>query len=357
MSHITDYKRDSMLAIVSAAVTNIDDLEITYLQAAGATSDQVNNAWMEVFLANGATSTNFNTAANEFLIALGAPFASLPMNWSWFWITNGGVIGGGSITDPTDIANLALWLDGSDATTMYTTAGSQPFGLGTTLITPGNGAAVGCWTDKSGNDYHMNNSNNGRRPEYWLAQQNGLSAVRSLPATGADPYILYSTSSVLTQDSEVTVLYVANSTTNETVGGAFSNSVLDNTTGYRRISSYVDSRTATRHGGLVQDSTGANNPVNPADVGTEFNQFTGQISGGDITSRLNGAAGTPLTIAGDGVTPNDFTGIFVDIVKIGVEGYNPLIGHICELIVYNAAVSAGDILLLEAYLKDKWATP
>jgi hypothetical protein len=39
MSHITDAKRDSMLAIVGGTNTNIDNLEILYLQAAGATSD------------------------------------------------------------------------------------------------------------------------------------------------------------------------------------------------------------------------------------------------------------------------------------------------------------------------------
>jgi hypothetical protein len=112
-----------MLAIVGGSVTNIDDLEITYLQAAGATSNQVNDAWMEVFLANGATSTNWNTAANEFLIALGATGTNLPDNWAWFWITNGGVISSASAsfavdTDGDLVSKLLFYSfqeDGTDA--------------------------------------------------------------------------------------------------------------------------------------------------------------------------------------------------------------------------------------------------
>jgi hypothetical protein len=92
MSNVTDYKRDSMLAIIGGTNNNIDDLEILYLQNEGATADQVNNAWYEVFFLNGATSLNWNKAAMEFLLAEGATGDNLPDNWGWFWITNGGVI-------------------------------------------------------------------------------------------------------------------------------------------------------------------------------------------------------------------------------------------------------------------------
>jgi hypothetical protein len=141
MTNISDYKRDSMLAIVGGSVTNIDTLEITYLQAAGATSNQVNDAWMEVFLANGATSTNWNTAANEFLIALGAPFASLPMNWSWFWITNGGVIAAYDPGMMTFAADADFYSTGTtvthatDEVTVMSTLNVPPF-TGDTFYNP-----------------------------------------------------------------------------------------------------------------------------------------------------------------------------------------------------------------------------
>jgi hypothetical protein len=92
MSNITDYKRNSMQTVLGSSVKNIDTLEIAYLQSLGATSNQVNEAWMQVFSLNGATSNEWNTAAQEFLLALGAPSDNLADNWNWYWVTNGGAV-------------------------------------------------------------------------------------------------------------------------------------------------------------------------------------------------------------------------------------------------------------------------
>ena len=69
---------------------NIDDMEVTWLQSAGATSDDVNGAWMEVFLANGSTSTQFNLAAEQFLTVEGHTGA-LPDMWKSYWAAGGGI--------------------------------------------------------------------------------------------------------------------------------------------------------------------------------------------------------------------------------------------------------------------------
>jgi hypothetical protein len=100
-----------MQTILGSAVENIDTLEIAYLQSLGATSNQVNNAWMEVFLANGATSVNWNVAANQFLIALGATGTNLPDNWYWFWVVNGGAVGGGTFEEQVAATNPVAWYD------------------------------------------------------------------------------------------------------------------------------------------------------------------------------------------------------------------------------------------------------
>jgi hypothetical protein len=91
--HVTDCKRDAMLAIVGGTNDNIDDLESLYLQTYGATSEHVNNQWFEVFHLNGATSANWNDAAQEFLLGFGAPFTNLADNWKWWWCVAGGAIG------------------------------------------------------------------------------------------------------------------------------------------------------------------------------------------------------------------------------------------------------------------------
>lgn len=80
MTNINDQK----YAVVSAVGT-----ELAYLQSLGATANNVNDAWMEVFLANGATSTNFNAAAAEFL-AGGGYTGSLPDMWGQYWAAGGG---------------------------------------------------------------------------------------------------------------------------------------------------------------------------------------------------------------------------------------------------------------------------
>jgi len=54
MSHISDAKRTALMTALAVSVGNIDDLEIQWLQSKGATSDQVNNAWLEVFHLGGA---------------------------------------------------------------------------------------------------------------------------------------------------------------------------------------------------------------------------------------------------------------------------------------------------------------
>jgi len=52
MSHVNDDKLAALRAKLLVTGGTIDDLEIVYLQTAGATSDQVNDAWNEVFIAN-----------------------------------------------------------------------------------------------------------------------------------------------------------------------------------------------------------------------------------------------------------------------------------------------------------------
>lgn len=90
MSNRTDDKR----SVISAVGT-----ELEYLQSLGATANNVNDAWMEVFLANGATSPNFNDAAAEFLTGLGYSGA-LPDMFAAYWAAGGGGgVGGDLLTD------------------------------------------------------------------------------------------------------------------------------------------------------------------------------------------------------------------------------------------------------------------
>ena len=252
----------------------------------------------------------------------------------------------GGFTNPTDIADVVLWLDGSDATTILQVAGTQPWGAGNTPVTADT-QTVGSWLDKSGQDNHVNQGTANREPTYRTNKQNGLSIVRGINVPAQEDY-LYSTQSVLSQDANVTIFYVALIDNNEDFGTIYSNTDTDS----NRMSAYIDSRDATRRGITIQDSTGFAAADMPADIGGEYNQITLIIDNPTIQTRLNGAAGSASTVAGDGVTANDYTRVFNQ-----VGNTNWLFGSIGELVIYNRTLSAGEIGRVEAWLKAKWATP
>ena len=104
MTHRNDDKKVALLTLTGETSGNIDDLEIQWLQSAGATADDVNRAWHQVFLANGATSANWNAAAAEYLTGLGYTGA-LPDMWAAYWAAGGG--GGGGYSP------LMMTFDGS----------------------------------------------------------------------------------------------------------------------------------------------------------------------------------------------------------------------------------------------------
>jgi len=80
-----DDKRDALLTALVETEGNTEDLEIQWLQSKGATSDQVNDAWVEVFAITLVGETgNFNTDAYAYLGGLGHTGA-LPDRWATFW--------------------------------------------------------------------------------------------------------------------------------------------------------------------------------------------------------------------------------------------------------------------------------
>ena len=71
---------------------------------------------------------------------------------------------------PTDIAGCELWIDFSDASTLFTDAGSTPISSDGDLIYQAN--------DKSGNGYNATQETEGARPLYKVGVKNGLSIAK-----------------------------------------------------------------------------------------------------------------------------------------------------------------------------------
>lgn len=84
MPHVNDLK---LAKLGGTSVDQIDDLEIKFLHGLGASSDQVNNAWAEVFrTVLGPTATgNFNTDALAWLGVQGTTSPNLSDAWAEYW--------------------------------------------------------------------------------------------------------------------------------------------------------------------------------------------------------------------------------------------------------------------------------
>lgn len=83
------------------------------------------------------------------------------------------MVRGGSVTppfSPTDITGLKLWIDFSDADTLFTDAGSTPVSS--------DGDAIYQANDKSGNGFHAVMATEADRPAYKTNVQNGKSVSR-----------------------------------------------------------------------------------------------------------------------------------------------------------------------------------
>ena len=78
-------------------------------------------------------------------------------------------------------------------------------------------------------------------------------------------------------------------------------------------------------------------------------QATGICTGTSLTARLNGVAGSSTSM------PNTKSGS--SDLSIGTNsGFENWTGPICEVLLYNAPLSAANISANEAYLSAKWAT-
>jgi hypothetical protein len=80
------------------------------------------------------------------------------------------VVNGSCGYNPASEGNLRLWLDASDASTLFQTQ---------TCVNPATAdtTAIGCWQDKSGNAFSMIQATAGNRPTLNTAQMNGRNVV------------------------------------------------------------------------------------------------------------------------------------------------------------------------------------
>jgi hypothetical protein len=234
-------------------------------------------------------------------------------------------VGGGAFT-PQSPAGLVAWYDFSDATKLFTDAGTTPVSADADPIYQAN--------DKSGHAYHMIQATAAKRPLYKVNVQNGKSVARFATDDLLGPY-----------------------------GGAI--------TPTAGITAFIVWAAAGNHSGYVIDSN--------ADVGTGVTFQTRADGTGHYWSALPGAAdklvskayGTTfqltamtydLTDLNDydaGGAPNTFSTagtMTSDILLIGnsVNELSPFSGDIAEILIYNTAMLKSNLNGVGRYLATKW---
>jgi hypothetical protein len=261
---------------------------------------------------------------------------------------------------PSSIAGLQLWLDAADASTLFdaTSGGS--------LVAADGGVAR--WEDKSGNARHATQATSANRPARKTAIQGGKDVLRfdgsndslSIASSTATFKFLHGTTA--------TLLYVAkygtSSDPNAQYGLVSTGAASGNEIGF--FHSY-DDRSPTVNNSIsssaIMNANGDRawlNRVNDTVTPNTFIACSEVIDAGAATAanrsmvRINGGSaiqGNSLTNSPSGNNSQfDFT--IGSIVSSSPLAY--MVGDICEIIIYNSALSDANRSAVESYLMSKW---
>lgn len=244
---------------------------------------------------------------------------------------------------PASVTGLQLWLDGSDASTLYdaTSGGSLVAADG----------AVARWEDKSGNARHFTQSSSGSRPLRKTSQQNGKD---TLLFDGTNDFM--AGSDFLDADTgglTAFIVYKRNAT-----GSRHDLIVKHDTSGlgwFFRHGSAGELSAEIDVGNNVSASRATSNSV----VASAYTVATWKFTAGSfraLTFHRNGVAESMAGASGSVDTPPSTSGV----VRIGAQEYSgttyfPANANFAEVILYNAALSDTDRAAVESYLMTKWA--
>ena len=225
------------------------------------------------------------------------------------------------ISDPTDIVGCTLWLDADDAGSI-------------TL----SGAQITQWNDKSGNGWNFTPVAGGVGPDYTAATLNGRAVavfdgsndgLRNLSLIIAQPFTTFFVM-LCTDPSNGSGLAILRGPTSDPVLG-----------------------THPVNGGSMFVGNGTSYPSNTYIMPVDSAFYATTIhDGANSDARLDGVAQFTNVNCGTSGTPNGThigrSAAFAD--SLGNEPGS----YIAEVIIYDSALSSGDILDVEAYLNDKW---
>ncbi|NDD53469.1 hypothetical protein EBZ39_06280 [bacterium] len=238
----------------------------------------------------------------------------------------------GKLGSPTQLANLQLWLDASDSSTLYdsTTSGARVAAGGT----------VARWEDKSGNGNHCVEATN--KPTRVASQINGLDVVRF---NGTSTFLKGSTTPGT--GNVRTVFAVGKSSSN--VGGELLQ--LGEPPGY--VGGAFLLRQIVYQGTYIIGGDLWTNNLSLASAVTFTSPFLASVVEQSNSSVSYYHNGTSVAVSGALNSFNMAAGYYVGKAFIGSNvGFWP--GDVCEIVIYNSALSSGDRISVQNYLNAKW---
>jgi WD40 repeat protein len=237
-----------------------------------------------------------------------------------------------SIIDPRQFNGLQVWLDAS-------------------TVNQADGTAITSWADLSGNGYNYTQATTTNQPTYKTNIQNGLGVVRF---DGVDDY-LSTTASAITQNvAGLTLIAVIKYNSSATQKTAVHFMRGTGTSGARATLVSTGSNIYST-GGRRLDSEGTQS-VNSTSSSGAFAIQTGvfDFAGTTLNQYINGAVqGTSSSFQTAGNTSN--TASLASY--IGASSVTPtefLTGDVCEVIVYNRALTSTELNKIHQHLGRKW---
>lgn len=235
---------------------------------------------------------------------------------------------GSSIFSPSDISDLALWLDASDASTITEDVG------------------VSVWVDKSENGRDIANTTGTEQPLIGSVQINGLDTVTF---DGTDD-ILYNASPFMYDEGALTIFAVIkgaaqedNRIIAERGGGFYAPFQTRRSSNFDQLTAYIKSTTTT----LYDNST----------AGTSLFDDTPKIgvsvdTGSAIINYANGGTGTSHSYTRSGVFT--FDNFAVGAVKYVGSEASHFAGDIGEVVIFGRVLNDTEKNLIGNYLASKW---
>ncbi|MCB0367703.1 MAG: fibronectin type III domain-containing protein, partial [Bdellovibrionales bacterium] len=226
---------------------------------------------------------------------------------------------------------LKLWLDAKDANTLYQANDC-------TSIVSSDGESVGCWKDKS---LHGNNATqSGANKPTWKQSVAELAGAPGVDFDGGTNYLNFAQS--LVDSTEYTIFAVVHRDTT-----AVNNYFLGTQSAVANQGLHMgfETNTSFRLGQYGNDL----NVTTPGQIDSSVALVWGKLDSTGKTVFYNGSTNTDATATqisspGQGVIGRGFD----------ANGFD---GQVAELIVFTRALSAGEIDLMEEYLRDKWLRP